>query len=87
MDERLRKEFERLGADHVRWLVTSRRIDAGWIDDAVVWLAAQDREERLRDEISQASQARTALSAKRAAWIAAIAAITAVIVTIAGIVI
>lgn len=87
MDERYRQEFERLGVDHIRWLVNSGRIRAHWIDEAVGWLAIQDAEERSRREASQASQDLTALSAKRAAWIAAIAAIIAAVLTIISIVI
>jgi hypothetical protein len=82
--ERLAR-FEDLGLDNVKDLRWQWSGDLR--NDAMAWVAQLEREERSRNEVSQALQMRVALSAKRAAWIAAIAAIIAVIAAIVTVIV
>jgi hypothetical protein len=73
-DETNEQRFLRMGVDQVRILVNTGGLPTVMLNDARIWVAQHDEEERLRREFSQVEHVAIARSAKDAAWAAARAA-------------
>ena len=78
--------FENWGVERVRTELAAKTIATHMRDEAVVWLAQRDKEDRLSRDASISSERRRSQRIEIATYIAAIAAIVAAVAAIISIV-